>query len=65
LHQLNKTGEFNVNWRLIDDPIVQNHHAIDFNLLFDVGSHQKGCKRPYRNITSTQSFDERFDDRFV
>ena len=40
--QLNKTGEFNINWRLTADPKIHNHE-LDFSFFFDIGPSGHHC----------------------
>jgi len=39
---LEKTGEFNVNWRLTADPVIHKH-LMDFEFLFDIGPMSNHC----------------------
>jgi hypothetical protein len=34
---LDKNGTFNLNWRLVADPII-NNRALELDVLFDVGA---------------------------
>ena len=43
--QLNKTGDFNLNWRLTADPIIA-HNALDMSFYGDIGPHQSHCTIP-------------------
>lgn len=40
--QLNKTGDFNLNWRLTADPVIA-HQALDLNFFADIGPQQSHC----------------------
>ena len=40
--QLNKTGNFNINWRMTADPKIHNHE-LDLSLLFDIGPEGHHC----------------------
>jgi hypothetical protein len=50
LHQLNKTGDFNINWRFLTDPFIHKN-VIDFDMLFDIGAGSNSCRRPFSNQT--------------
>lgn len=40
--QLNKTGDFNINWRLTADPKIHNHE-LDLSFFFDIGPDHHHC----------------------
>jgi len=46
MHQLNKSGEFNINWRLTADPQIHNHE-LDFAFFFDIGPETSHCLVPH------------------
>lgn len=43
--QLDKSGDFNLNWRLTADPYIHNHQ-LDFSFFFDIGPELNRCLVP-------------------
>lgn len=46
--QLNKTANFNVNWRLTEDPKIDNG-IMDLSFFMDIGPDQSYCSLPQQN----------------
>ena len=43
--QLEKSGNFNLNWRLTADPKI-HEHLLDLSFFFDIGPDQSHCVEP-------------------
>jgi len=59
--QLNKTGDFNLNWRLTADPVI-SHQALDLNFFADIGPHQSHCT--VAHDTHEYDFGD-YDNRYI
>ena len=46
MHQLDKYGDFNINWRMTADPVIHNHE-LDLSLFFDIGPETSHCLVPH------------------
>lgn len=57
--QLEKSGKFNLDWRLTKNPKVVKGKHLDFDFFFDVGPGMSGCDLPY------DKFDYKFKDEGI
>lgn len=57
---MNKTGNFSLDWRLTDDPLIHDGF-MDLSILFDIGAEDATCTVPHdKHNYYFQDFDNRF-----
>lgn len=60
--QMNKTGDFNVNWRMTADPKIHNHE-LDLSLFFDIGPESHHCLQ--MADTHDYFFQDNYKNKYV
>lgn len=60
--QLDKSGAFNINWRLTADPLIHNHE-LDFSFLFDIGPEANHCLVP--DDTHDYYFQDNYKSKYL
>lgn len=59
--QIDKKGEFNLNWALTKSPIIQQGH-VDMEMLFDIGANESPC---HLNHDIHDYFFQTFEDKYM